>query len=257
MSGRPPAALALHDALAEPRRIVIAALVACALLGWAYLLVWPMPMPAHGGVAAPAYLAASTLMWLLMMVAMMVPSVAPAVLLFDRVIRHHAPQDLRLPLCFLAGYLSVWAAFSVMATIVQLALILSGLIDTMGVAQSPWFATLLLAGAGVYQLSPLKAACLSRCRSPAEAIAGRFRPGAGGAWRMGAAHGLDCLGCCWAMMLLLFVGGVMSLAWVIGLSVLVAIEKLAPAWPSLPRWLGGALITSAAWILARSIASAA
>lgn len=257
MNGSASSAGLLRDILARPRHVVVAALVACTLLGWAYLLRWPMPMPAGGAVTAPAYALASTAMWLLMMVAMMVPSAAPAVLLFDRVVRRYAPRDRGRPLGFLAGYLTVWAAFAVLATLAQLALILTGLVDTMGVARSPGFAALLLAGAGAYQLSGFKYACLLRCRSPAEAIAGRFRPGLRGAWRMGIAHGLDCLGCCWAMMLLLFVGGVMSLAWVTGLTVLVAIEKLGPAWPALPRWLGGALIASATWVLVRSIVTVA
>jgi predicted metal-binding membrane protein len=169
-------------------------------------------------------------MWLAMMLAMMTPSAAPAILLYARVHAHHGAREApRAPLhAFALGYLAIWAAFSLVAASLQLYLEQRGAVSTMtmGVA-GRWPAAVVLVVAGLYQLTPLKRACLAQCRSPAQFLSQHFRPGAMGAFRLGVRHGAYCLGCCWLLMALLFVGGVMNLVWIALLAILVGIEKLA------------------------------
>jgi predicted metal-binding membrane protein len=150
---------------------------------------------------------------------------------------------------FVAAYLLVWAVFSVAATAVQWALQRAGWVDPTIVSRSAPFSAVLLVIAGVYQFSRLKRLCLSRCRSPAGFVLGEWRRGTWGGFEMGLRHGLNCLGCCWALMALLFVGGVMNLAWIAALSIVVAIEKLAPHGEWLSWLLGAALIAVGVWRL--------
>jgi len=187
-------------------------------------------------------------MWSVMMVGMMLPSAAPAVLIFARVARSGPEPDrpvLRAYL-FAAGYLVTWAAFSAGATALQSLLARLALVTPMMESASPWLAAAILLVAGLYQWSALKRACLSRCRTPAAFIVENWRPGALGALRLGAAHGVYCVGCCWALMLLLFAGGVMSLRWIAGLSLFVLFEKLSPWSEWGDRVTGGALVAAAA-----------
>jgi predicted metal-binding membrane protein len=187
--------------------------------------------PAALAPAGPAYLFSAFAMWLLMMVAMMLPSAAPMILLYERFAKGVKRQGRALAPTFLfaATYLGVWAGFSLLAAAVQFLLVQSGLISAMGLALgSRRIAGLLLIAAGLYQLTPLKRACLAACRSPLSFLTRLWRPGWAGALRLGFAHGLYCLGCCWLLMALLFVGGVMNLAWVAALAILVLIEKVAP-----------------------------
>jgi predicted metal-binding membrane protein len=232
------------------RRVVLAALIALTALAWLYLWRAPMPMPAsNGGLYAPEYAALTFTMWFVMMVGMMTPAAAPVIVLFDRVERNqpHGGDALRTPL-FLSGYLLVWAVFSLVATLLQIELIESGWIDDMGVSARGVGTALVLAGAGVYQWLPLKRACLERCHSPVEFLVQHRRAGRGGALRMGARHGLYCLGCCWALMLLLFVGGVMNLLWVAVITMIVLAEKLLhAAW--LRHVIGIALCVAAVLVL--------
>ncbi|WP_170573243.1 DUF2182 domain-containing protein [Ruegeria atlantica] len=201
----------------------------------------------------PTYVVLIFLMWWIMMIAMMTPSAAPTVLLFTA-IKRMGPDKARasrLSLYFLTGYLVAWAAFSAFATGAQWGLELIGLSDgPMMTIKSKAFAGSVLIAAGLYQLSNLKTACLRHCRSPAQFLADHNRPGAYGAFRTGALHGAFCLGCCWALMLLLFVGGVMNLYWIVGIAIYVALEKLMPR----ARWLvpltGVALIAAGIWLVA-------
>jgi len=223
--------LALVETLAgqrHGRRIVLVALALLTALAWIYLWRAPMPMPAaNGGLRAPEYAALTFAMWFVMMVGMMTPAAAPVLLLFDRIERGQ-PRNLsiaRTPL-FLLGYLLVWALYSLAATLLQIELIALGWIDDMAVAARGTVTALVLLAIGVYQWLPLKRACLEHCQSPAEFLVQHRRPGRSGALRMGARHGLYCLGCCWALMLLLFVGGVMNLLWVVAITLVVLTEKL-------------------------------
>ena len=187
-------------------------------------------------------------MWWVMMIAMMSPSAAPTILLYARVHRHAAAQwqlvEGGAPTgAFLAGYLAVWLSFAVVATGVHALLEWAGLVSPrmMG-SQSRWLSGSLLVAAGVYELSPLKRMCLAHCRAPTDFLSRHWRPGAAGAFRLGVAHGAFCVGCCWILMALLFVGGVMNPIWIAALAVLVLAEKVAPGGVWIGRGVGLALI---------------
>jgi predicted metal-binding membrane protein len=186
----------------------------------------------------PPPLSALLVMWSLMMVAMMLPSATPALLLYAQV-RQIRSRDTYIAATwvFLAGYLAVWLIFSVAAAVAQS--LLTG--PSMALASRTAQGVVLVA-AGAYQLSPLKGACIGLCRSPAQFISRHWRPGWDGAVRLGVRHGIYCLGCCWMLMALLFVGGVMNLLWVVGLTLIVTVEKLAPRGPLIGRVAGLALI---------------
>lgn len=232
------------------RGIVAGALALLTALGWFYLVMAPMPMPALDGVWSAGYLVLSFVMWFVMMVAMMTPSVAPVVLLYDRIMYRgmHRDQPGWHPrtLAFLLGYFIAWAGFSAAATLGQAALIRAGLIDAMGVAGTRRLAAGLLLAVALYQWSAAKTACLERCHSPLGFIV-RRRRGPLRDLRAGLAHGTWCVGCCGALMLLLFVGGVMNLAWVAVITVAVAIEKLAPQPQRARMAIGIGALLAAAW----------
>jgi predicted metal-binding membrane protein len=179
---------------------------------------------------------------------MMLPSAAPAILLYARVREQRkASGAIARSWVFLAGYLGVWLVFSIAAASVQR--LLTG--PSMALGNRAAEGALLIA-AGVYQLSPLKSACLRQCRSPAAFLSRHWRPGWDGAVRLGVLHGAYCVGCCWMLMALLLVGGVMNLLWVVALTVIVAVEKLVPHGPFLGRAAGAALV---AWGLVRIAAA--
>ena len=169
------------------------------------------------------------LMWWLMMIAMMTPSAAPTLLLFHNLKRLGSERNRALyyTYFFLSGYLIVWAIFSLIACILHKFFDNSSITDIgmMQIRSIPFSGTLLIA-AGIYQFTPLKNACLEKCRTPIDFLSSNNRKGARGSFIMGAHHGLFCLGCCWALMALLFVGGVMNLFWITGLALYVLIEKI-------------------------------
>lgn len=238
--------------LRRDRRVAAAALAAVVALAWGHVLLGagmdmsaamsgattPMPM-----AWSPGHAAVMALMWALMMLAMMLPSAAPVILLHATVSRRKDPErGGRRALLFALAYAAVWGGFALTATATQWGLERAALLTPDMAAGSAVVASLLFLGAGVYQFTPLKRACLRRCRSPLEFLAGHWRGGNAGAFRMGARHGAYCVGCCWAMMALLFVGGVMNPAWIAGLALLVLAEKLLPGGPVVGRVLGAGLI---------------
>jgi predicted metal-binding membrane protein len=270
----------LERLLRRDRAIAGAALTTLCALAWLYLLsgaglgrgawgmtkLWLFPHNAREPMDAMAMpdmmmsaaqwsltLWALTLaMWWIMMVAMMTPSAAPAILLYARV-REQAFQQVagarRLAStgAFAAGYLGVWFGFSLAAASLYWGLDRAGLVSAAAMgSQSKWLNAALLTAAGAYQLSPLQNACLSHCRSPASFFAKHWRPGAVGAVRLGALHGAYCVGCCWLLMALLFVGGVMNLAWIAALTLLVLAEKLLPGGRMIARASGLVLLVWAA-----------
>ncbi len=176
-------------------------------------------------------------MWFVMMVAMMVPAAAPVVLLYGRAAASNSgrsPSTGR----FLTGYLISWALFSIVVVLLQMALETAGFMTAMGMAlTSRWLAGGLLIAAGLYQLSAVKDACLSHCQNPAEFIARHHRSGP---LTIGLIHGSYCVGCCWLLMALLFVGGIMNLAWIAVVTMVVAAEKLLPNGRAIAR-VGGVL----------------
>jgi predicted metal-binding membrane protein len=257
---------ALETALKRERTIVVAGLVAITLLAWFYVFqgagmgmtaltmtkialfphLTPEPMAAMG-MSTISWLTVVA-MWWVMMIAMMIPSAAPLILLYGRVMRHAAAQNQTthyIPSALLlGGYLLVWFGFSVAAAALQYALQRAGLISQMMLwSRSALLSAAVLGIAGIYQLSPLKRACLSKCRSPAQFLAQHMRQGSMGALRMGIDHGAWCVGCCWMLMALLFVGGVMNLVWIAVLALLVLIEKLAPRGMVAGYMVGVVLIT--------------
>jgi len=169
-------------------------------------------------------------MWWVMMIAMMLPSAAPMILLYGLVSRHQEKRG-GTPMSsgiFLLGYLTVWGAFSGLATTLQWQLQKLALMSPAMAITSAAVGGLILIAAGVYQLTPFRDACLQHCRGPMEFVSRHWMPGAAGAWKMGIRHGLYCLGCCWMLMALLFYGGVMNLYWIIGLTAYIFLEKLVP-----------------------------
>lgn len=231
----------LEAVLRRDRLIVLGGLVGVTALAWIYLVVvaagMDLPMPVGEAMAMPQIRPWSAvdfvlmfLMWAIMMVGMMVPSAAPMVLLYARVCR--TQREKGRPFAptgaFLAGYVAVWSAFSLAATVLQWALEQAALLSPMMVGTSPVLGGGLLIAAGIYQLSPLKHVCLRHCRGPLDFLARHWRKGTGGAFVMGVEHGAYCVGCCWFLMGLLFVGGVMNLLWVAAIAIFVLLEKVAP-----------------------------
>jgi predicted metal-binding membrane protein len=239
------------------RAVAAAALAAVAVLAWVWLLRMDHSMAP--GMAMPAGRAFSLrdilflfVMWAVMMTAMMLPSATPMILLIagierQRRERGHPAVSTTL---FAAGYLLVWTGFSLAAALAQWALHNAALLSSSMASASPVLGGFLLVGAGVYQWLPLKSACLGHCRSPLHFLSGHWREGRGGALAMGARHGLYCLGCCWALMGLLFVAGVMNLLWVAAIAALVLVEKVTAAGPWVGRVAGLAMIGAGVWMLA-------
>ncbi len=210
----------------------------------------PMEMGLGPGWTAP-YVALIFLMWWVMMIAMMLPSAAPTLLLHHSLTRcPDGSGNVRPTWVFAAGYLAVWALFSLLATSLQWALEPLGLIapGMMSLRGGALAGTVLIV-AGLYQFTSLKHACLRQCQAPAAFLSRHWQPGTRGAWAMGLRHGAFCLGCCWALMLLLFVGGVMNLYWIAGLALLVAVEKLAIFGKATVAVTGVALILSGIAVL--------
>jgi predicted metal-binding membrane protein len=233
--------------LRRERLVVLAGLVAITGLAWWWVLIGAgtgmsalamttlvFPPPASASIGHEwtlGYAIIIFFMWWIMMIAMMTPSAAPTILLYARAHRHEVKlgrlRAVAAPtFAFMLGYLLAWLGFSVLATGAQWGLEQAGLVHSMLMwSVAPLFTGVLLLATGVYQLTPLKNVCLKQCRSPAQFLAENFRPGVLGAVRMGWKHGLFCLGCCWALMALLFAGGIMNLVWIAGLTIFVLLEK--------------------------------
>jgi predicted metal-binding membrane protein len=182
-------------------------------------------------------------MWVVMMAGMMAGAAAPAILLFAGAHARRSPHGLPLAVVMFGfGYVLVWVGFSACAALVQWALHAARMLSPAMAASGPLLGGAILLGAGVYQLSPLKGTCLSHCRSPLGFLMANWRSGTAGAVRMGLGHGVYCVGCCWALMSVLFVVGVMNLLWVAAITVLVLIEKVGPAGATVARLGGAAMV---------------
>jgi predicted metal-binding membrane protein len=248
-------------ALTRDRWIVGACLALACLFAWSWLF-WQarqmsQPPAAMGGMGAMAtmgpspgtiaYLASAFVMWALMMLAMMLPSAAPMILAYARIAGDtRRGAGALVPGFLFAGlYLAMWTAFSFVAATAQSLLAQAGVISAAKLAVGDVrLGGVLLIAAGLYQLTPIKRVCLAQCRSPAAFLAREWRPGWGGSIRVGVLHGLYCLGCCWLLMALLFVGGVMNLAWVALLAVSVLAERVLPIGERAALAIGGLAITA-------------
>ncbi|NNE98541.1 MAG: DUF2182 domain-containing protein [Pyrinomonadaceae bacterium] len=233
--------------------IIISVLVIITALSWLYLFdmaaemsAGGMKMPMEIPVWTPRYFLLMFVMWSVMMAGMMTPIVSPTVLIYAAVARKAARQNSPVAptLIFVFGYLFIWTVFSLGATIAQFALDQAALLSPMMVSTSSWLGASLLIAAGVYQFLPIKKKCLSRCRSPVDFIARNWQKGHFGAFGMGIKHGVFCLGCCWVLMLLLFVGGVMNLLWIALIAAFVLVEKLLPGGDTGGRIVGVLMIVS-------------
>jgi predicted metal-binding membrane protein len=258
-------ALSLETVLKRDRAVGLAALGATTLLAWGYMVYEARAMY-HTGVCccagmkmsgpdtgpwSPGTLLPLFIMWAEMKVAMMIPSAAPMVLTFAMVQRkrreHHRPF---VPTgVFLLGYLVIWTGFSVLAALAQWVLHATALLSPMMVNTSPILGGALLIAAGVFQWTPLKNACLTHCRSPLSFLMTDWREGKWGAFVMGLKHGTYCTGCCWILMALLFVAGVMNVWWIAVLTVLVLVEKVAPRGLLFGKVAGAFLAAWGVWMM--------
>ncbi len=228
----------LETVLRRDRAVVVSGICAVAALAWAYTVSRTQDMGNMDmGIAMPTMQSWSFidfismfLMWAIMMVAMMVPTAAPMILMFATVNRRRQEQERPyVPTAvFLSGYLLVWTSVSVLATVAQWGLHEAALLSPMMVSTSPMFGGLLLVAAGIFQWTPLKYACLTHCRSPLSFLMTDWQEGHQGALIMGLKHGSYCTGCCWLLMALLFVAGVMNLLWVATMTAFVLVEKAVP-----------------------------
>jgi len=213
-----------------------------------------MPGMAMGAMPRPwtaADFALMFAMWCVMMAGMMLPSATPMILTFATVNRRkrERAQPFLPPFVFAAGYLLLWGGFSAAATLAQWALERADLMLTTMATASAFAGGIIWLAAGAYQWTSLKRACLANCRSPLDFVINRWHDGWMGALRMGAEHGAYCLGCCWALMLLLFAGGVMNLLWVAAIAAFVFLEKLLPGGEWLARASGGLMIAVGGYLL--------
>jgi predicted metal-binding membrane protein len=191
-------------------------------------------------------------MWTVMMTGMMLPSAAPLVLLYGAAARRSAsPTAARYTYALAAGYLAAWTTFSLGATALQRGLASLLLLSPMMEAANSRVSAALLIVAGIYQWTPLKDVCLRACQSPVGFLIGRWRNGGHGAFYMGLEHGSYCVGCCWALMLLLFAGGVMNVVVIILLTAFVALEKLVPLGRLGARISGACIVAAGCWMLVR------
>jgi predicted metal-binding membrane protein len=265
---------ALEVVLRRDRAVIAAALVALTALAWAHVLwlagdmaMGGMDMtgfrmiPAGMGLMMPApapwqpiEFAFVFAMWAVMMIGMMTPSAAPMVLLYARVGRQAAVQGklFAAAVWFLGGYLIAWVAFSVVATVAQWGLERGALLTPMMGGASDLFGGAVLIAAGLYQWTPLKDVCLRQCQAPLGFVQrhGGFRADAAGAIALGARHGAYCIGCCWPLMALLFVGGVMNVLWIAAIAIIVLAEKIVPAGRLVARIAGTGFIATGVWLLA-------
>jgi predicted metal-binding membrane protein len=247
---------AARDAVLKRDRLVtVLALGLAIALSWSYLLLTPMPDNGMGGMAmaepmampwSADYALLMVAMWALMMAAMMLPAAAPTILLVAALARQQEARG-QAPMragIFAAGYLAIWVTFSLTAAGVQWALDQMAMLTTDMKVASTVLSGVILVAAGLYQWTPLKRTCLTHCRSPVDAITHYWRAGAFGAFGAGLQHGLFCLGCCAVLMALLFAGGIMNLGWIAGITLLVLVEKVAPAGDIVSRAVG---VTLTVW----------
>lgn len=257
----------IETALKRDRIIVLLGLAGITVLAWVYTIhsAWEMKnmdmsmdmdmsMPNMGswGTTELFFL---FLMWTVMMAAMMIPSVSQMVLLYANTIRRNGRESsvVRLTGMFVLGYMASWTGFSLIAALAQWGLHEAALLSPMMVSTSPLLGGIILTAAGVFQWTPLKHACLRHCRSPLGFLMTEWREGGSGAFVMGFRHGLYCVGCCWLLMAVLFVTGVMNLLWVAVIAAFVLIEKLAPSGEWVARAAGILLAGYGLWMVSQRL----
>jgi len=249
----------LEQVLRRVRRLVAIGLLLVTVMCWAWILAGAgmgmsgLEMTRHSMMGmdmmpaptwTPGYLLLMFFMWWIMMIAMMLPSATPVILLATALNRRSEAsiKPFGSAAAFTSGYLLAWAGFSMLAVAAQWALQNTGLISGMLRSSSPYLSAMVLIAAGAWQFTSLKQTCLRYCRGPVEFLTAHRPKGNSGALMTGAHHGLYCLGCCWFLMALLFVGGVMNLLWIAGLAIYVWVEKVMPSGETVSRVMGYLLI---------------
>ncbi len=246
--------------LKKEKVVIIGSLILATIMAWFYLIAFESRMgDMRGPLDTMIFLKPWTVpyagsmfhMWTIMMSGMMIPSVGVVILTYARIQRSRMQGRLSVPptATFLGGYLVMWTAFSLVATAIQCGLETAALMTPVMSTARPEVATFILILTGIYQLTPLKKASLSHCRSPMDYLMRGWRNGISGAFRMGLGHGAICIGCCWALMMLLFVGGVINLLLVATITIFIVLEKTAPFGLALGRFAGYALILLGTWTL--------
>jgi predicted metal-binding membrane protein len=241
-------------AIFRDRAIVVASLVAIAGLAWAYLFSLSQvmsgmeDMPGMAMSFGPAPFSLTATMWAVMMVGMMLPSALPMILLFTMVQRRQGDKPVLMTATFAAGYLLIWGGFALVAAALQTELGKGALLSPSLTFVSTRVAGITFLLAAAYEFSPLKNRCLTQCSSPIGFITSHWRPGVAGAFRMGLSHGTFCVGCCWALMLLLFTAGVMNLLWVAALAMIVLVQKVLP-YPRMATTMAGAALAVVGLVL--------
>jgi predicted metal-binding membrane protein len=264
--------VSLEILLKRDRRIVVAAMTVMTALAWVYLIWLAQGMsiagPSMPDMRAMDMRAAVTpmlrawtasdfififLMWAIMMVGMMIPSATPMILIHARIARQAVEEGRPIATTgwFVSGYLLSWTAFSLVASVAQGALERVAWLTPMMAAASNKVGGGVLIVAGIYQFTPLKSICLSRCQSPFAFFQanGGFKRGTGASIRLGMRHGFYCIGCCWALMALLFVGGVMNTLWIAAIAIHILIEKALPSGNAIARVAGAGLALAGIWLL--------
>jgi predicted metal-binding membrane protein len=264
---------ALEAVLRRDRAIIVAALILLTALAWGHVLWLAEDMfmggmdmtgfrmiPTGMGLMMPALTPWQPIefvfvfaMWTVMMIGMMTPSATPMILLYARIGRQAAMQGKPFAPCgwFLGGYLLAWITFALAATLAQWALDRAALLTPMMEGASDLFGGAVLIAAGLYQWTPLKDVCLRQCQAPWLFVQrrGGFRQDATGSLALGVRHGAYCVGCCWALMALLFVGGVMNVLWIAAIAIFVLAEKIIPAGRVIARVAGAGFVAGGAWLL--------
>jgi predicted metal-binding membrane protein len=251
------------NALKRDRLIALGGLTAITALAWIYMIhlasgMTGMDTDSMGEMSMPATQVWQSgdalltfLMWIVMMAAMMIPSATPMILTFIGIKRQQQPDQTSIPAttAFLLGYLIAWVLFSAFVTLAQWGLRSAALLSPEMISVNPFFSGMLLIVAGIYQFTPLKNICLSSCRTPLGFLMTEWREGTDGALMMGVRHGLYCVGCCWLLMALLFVAGVMNLLWSALIAGIVLIEKIVPGGEWVSRAIGLLVAGWGVWFL--------
>jgi len=269
--------VALESVLRRDRALVGAALIILVVLAWAYVLWLAADMemggmdmtgfrmiPAGASLMMPATAPWQAIefafvfaMWAIMMIGMMVPSAAPMILIYARVGRQAAAKQKPFAASswFAGGYLLAWIGFALAATLAQWAVERWGWLTSTMASASTVFSGFVLIAAGLYQWTPLKNACLRQCQAPLQFIQrhGGFRGNVTGSLALGVRHGAYCIGCCWVLMALLFVGGVMNVFWIAAITIFVLAEKLVPTRRLIPRVSGTGLLVAGVWLIASAL----
>lgn len=262
--------ISLESVLKRDRAVVFAGIFAICVLAWGYMayearamyqagvckcmgmkMSGPDTQPWSASALLPLFL-----MWAEMMVAMMLPSAAPMILTFAAVNRKRREEERPFvpTAIFVLAYLAVWTVFSALAAVAQWVLHSTTLLSPTMVSNSPFLGATLLIAAGIFQWTPFKNTCLKHCRSPLSFLMTGWREGKFGGFAMGVRHGAYCAGCCWFLMALLFVAGVMNVLWIAAITILVLIEKAVRAGPAFGRLTGVLLVVWGYWVLLKAVA---